>query len=65
MQALGTAPIMIVLQSVGPPFAGRVFDATGSYDSAFWSFVAMLVVAAGLLVLLRQPGAAPAAAPGS
>jgi MFS family permease len=54
-------PIMIVFQSVGPPFAGRVFDATGSYDFAFWSFVAMLVVAAGLLVLLRQPGAVPAA----
>jgi MFS family permease len=58
-------PIMIVFQSVGPPFAGRVFDATESYDFAFWSFVAMLVVAAGLLVLLRQPGAPPAAAPGS
>jgi cyanate permease len=58
-------PIIIAFQSVGPPFAGRVFDATGSYDAAFWSFVAVLVVAAGLLVFLRQPGAAPAAAPGS
>jgi cyanate permease len=55
-------PIMIAFQSVGPPFAGRVFDATGSYDAAYWSFVAMVVVAAGLLVFLRQPGAAPAAA---
>jgi len=54
-------PIMIAFQSVGPPFAGRVFDATGSYDAAYWSFVAMVVVAAGLLVFLRQPGAASAA----
>jgi cyanate permease len=58
-------PIMIAFQSLGPPFAGWIFDATGSYDAAFWSFVAVLVVAAGLLALLRQPGASPAAAPGS
>jgi cyanate permease len=50
-------PIMIAFQSLGPPFAGRVFDATGSYDAAFWSFVAMVAVSAGLLVFLRAPRA--------
>jgi cyanate permease len=58
-------PIMIAFQSVGPPFAGRIFDATGSYDAAFWSFVGVLVVAAGLLGFLRPPEAPPAAPPGS
>ena len=53
-------PIMIAFQSLGPPFAGRIFDATGSYDAAFWSFVAMLGIAAGLLGFLRQPRAAMA-----
>jgi cyanate permease len=58
-------PIMIVFQSVGPPLAGKVFDATGSYDAAFWSFVAMVVIAAGLLVLLRQPPIATEARQGT
>ena len=46
---------MIAFQSLGPPFAGGVFDATGSYSGAFWSFVAMAAIAAGLLTFLRLP----------
>jgi hypothetical protein len=34
---------------------GRVFDASESYDTASWSFVAIAAIAAGRLVCLRQP----------
>jgi MFS family permease len=46
-------PIMILFQSLGPPFAGWIFDTTGSYDTAFWCFVAAAGLAAGLLGSLR------------
>jgi MFS family permease len=46
-------PLMIPFQSVGAPFAAGVFDSTGSYQSAWIAFAAVLVVACGLLSLLR------------
>lgn len=56
-------PIMILFQSMGPPFAGWIFDTTGSYHTAFWIFVAAAGVAAGLLGILREE-TSPAAAMG-
>jgi MFS family permease len=39
----------------GPVFAGLVYDATGSYEIAFTSFIIALVVGAAFLVLARRP----------
>ena len=41
------APLFTPIVSVGPPFAGWIFDVTGSYDLAFWAFAGVLL-AAGL-----------------
>jgi MFS family permease len=47
------APIMIPFQAAGAPLAAAVFDSTGSYQSAWFAFVATLVVACALLSRLR------------
>jgi MFS family permease len=36
--------------AIGPIFSGRIFDVTGSYRSAFWTFVAMAMVS-GIAIL--------------
>ena len=46
---------------VGPVIAGRVFDATGTYEVAFYVAAALSVVALGALMLSKPPQA-PAAA---
>ena len=46
---------------VGPVIAGRVFDATGTYEVAFYVAAALSVVALAALMLARPPQA-PAAA---
>ncbi len=46
-------PIMIPFQSVGAPLAASVYDSTGSYHGAWFAFVAFLLLACGLLALLR------------
>ena len=46
-------PILTPFQSLGPPLAGWVFDVTGSYDAAWWTFAAAMGVAIWLLTLLR------------
>ena len=40
---------------LGMPYAGWVFDTKGSYQLAFWSFAAALVVALALLQALKLP----------
>jgi MFS family permease len=54
-------PLLIPFQMVGAPYAAWVFDTTGSYDAAFWSFVGALGVAAAGLTLIRLPAAEDAA----
>ena len=41
---------------MGPIFAGRVHDLTGTYVAALYSFAVMVVVAAGLIGTLGAPG---------
>lgn len=41
-------PMMLPLQVIGPPLAGWVHDATGSYDAAFYSFLGFLVLATAI-----------------
>ena len=42
---------------VGPVIAGRVFDATGNYEMAFYLAAVLSVVALGALLLAKQPQA--------
>jgi MFS family permease len=52
---LSTVPVL-----AGPIIAGRLFDATGSYETSFW-IAAGIFGAGGLLVLLaRRPATVPA-----
>ena len=39
-------------------YIGEVFDRTGSYDAAFWTFIGFACVAA-LLVIRVRPAAVP------
>jgi hypothetical protein len=52
-------PIMIPFQSLGAPFAAGVFDSTGSYRGAWFAFVVILLLACGLLSLLRLENLEP------
>jgi MFS family permease len=47
--------IMIPFQSIGQPIAGGVFDALGSYTSAWFGFGAVMLVAMATLAMLRLP----------
>ena len=42
---------------IGPVIAGRVFDLTGSYETAFYLAAVLSVVALGALMLAKQPQA--------
>ena len=46
-------PPMAVIHLLGTPFAGWVFDVTGSYDVAFMTFLGMYAFAAVVVLLLR------------
>ena len=46
---------------VGPVIAGRVYDATGEYEQAFYIAAGLAVVALAALMLARQPGREAAA----
>ena len=48
-------PAMFPIQILGVPFAGWVFDVTGSYDLAFQGIFVLYVVAALAVALYRQP----------
>jgi predicted MFS family arabinose efflux permease len=71
-RALGLmGPIMLPFQLIGLPYATWVFGRTGSYRTAFATFVGFYLVAAVILAFLRtpsrgaqapQPADAPAAA---
>jgi hypothetical protein len=53
------SPFMLPIQALGVPFAGYVFDRTGSYDFAFQAFLAIYALAAVILVFLRLPEVEP------
>ncbi|MEM9622421.1 MAG: MFS transporter [Pseudomonadota bacterium] len=48
-------PAQFPIQILGVPFAGWVFDSTGSYDLSFQVFLAVYVVAAVAFVFYRKP----------
>ncbi|TAK26031.1 MAG: MFS transporter [Chloroflexota bacterium] len=47
-------PVMTLGTLSGPVFAGWVFDTTGTYRGALYTFAAMMLVALGLLAMLRR-----------
>ena len=62
-------PPMAMIQVLGVPFAGWVFDAYGSYDLAFEVFIVLYLLTAGVVLALRvvtkQPGPGEAPSTGS
>lgn len=54
-------PFSVVAGVAGPLFAAYVYDSAGSYDLAFWTFVAT-VAASTVLVWFARPPVAPTAA---
>ena len=52
------SPMMIPFETLGIPFAGWVFDRTGSYNGAFLTFLGLYAIAAVALVFLRLPARA-------
>lgn len=49
------SPAMLPIQMLGVPFAGHVFDRTGSYRFAFQVFAAAFVLSLGLVSRLKLP----------
>lgn len=49
------SPCMLPIQVGGVPFAGLVYDRTGSYTFAFQTFLGVYVIAALMLLVLRHP----------
>ena len=50
-------PCMLPLQTLGVPYAGFIYDRTGSYDAAFLTFEGAFAFAACVLLVVtrRQP----------
>ena len=48
---------------LGPVFAGRVFDVTGSYRLAFITFAVVSAIAMMLILMIRRPAPAPVVTP--
>ena len=55
------APIMSSVSMIGPIFGGFVRDTTGSYDVAFYTFAAVIVVAFGAFALAAPVSKGPPA----
>jgi MFS family permease len=53
------SPAMLPIQMIGVPFAGYVFDRTGSYRSAFQIFLGAFALSLGVLSRLRLPQLEP------
>jgi MFS family permease len=49
------SPVMIPIQILGVPFAGFVFDRTGSYTPAFATFVVIYIAAIVVTAFLKVP----------
>jgi MFS family permease len=52
-------PLMLPIRILGIPYAGWVFDRTGSYEIAFQTFIALSVVSILVTALLRLPEVEP------
>ena len=62
-------PVMVPVQIFGIPYAGWIYDRTGSYDIAFASFLGVYAFASVAVLFLRmpevEPGTAVRALPGA
>lgn len=57
------APIVIFFQSTGVPLVGWIHDRTGSYSAAWWTVIAVTLVAAALVWSVEFPGQPPGGSP--
>ena len=48
-------PITLVFSAIGAPFAGYIYDTTGSYDSVWWGAVTIMLIGALLALVARKP----------
>jgi hypothetical protein len=55
-------PVMLPVHVLGIPYAGWIYDRTGSYEVAFLTFIAIYVLAIAVLLLLRLPDVEPGSA---
>lgn len=47
--------VVTVGATIGPVFAGWMFDLTNSYTEAFWVLGALTFVGSGLMLTLKRP----------
>ncbi len=52
-------PVMLPVHILGIPYAGWIYDRTGSYEIAFLTFIGIYVLAIAVLLLLRLPAVEP------
>jgi MFS family permease len=52
-------PVMLPIRVLGPPFAGWIFDSTGSYQFAFLTFIGLCAISMLVVALLRLPEVEP------
>jgi MFS family permease len=57
------SPVMIPVMSIGIPYAGWIFDRTGSYAIAFRTFIGVYALAGLVLAALRIPDVEPGSVP--
>jgi MFS family permease len=56
------APVMVPIHIFGIPYAGWIYDRTGSYDIAFITFLGVYALAMAVTLFLRLPEVEPGAA---
>jgi len=54
-------PVTLVVSALSAPFAGYVYDTTGSYTSVWWAAVVLMSLGGLLSLSLRRPPAQPKA----
>jgi len=52
-------PVMLPIRVLGIPYAGWIFDRTGSYQIAFLTFIGLCAVSILVLAFLRLPEVEP------
>jgi MFS family permease len=52
-------PVMLPIHILGIPYAGWIYDRTGSYEIAFLTFIGVYALAIAVLLLLRLPEVEP------
>jgi predicted MFS family arabinose efflux permease len=55
------SPFMVPVQTLGVPLAGYIFDRTGRYDMAFYTFLGTYAASIAAISLLRLPHSEPGA----